>query len=69
MPQKEQRNIGIIGAPSSDTSEVFAAILRHGITPPAPLAPMSNENPDIEDKPKPYDAKKRKHLVLFSGND
>lgn len=57
-----KRNLSIIGSPNSGVSEVFAAILRHGITPPAPENGAILDGPtDWTDLvPPPYDAKKRK---------
>jgi hypothetical protein len=61
-----KRNIGIIGSPNSEASEVFEAVLRFDQTP-KPEANMSWEEflaaLKYEPEPaKPYDAKKRKKL-------
>lgn len=56
------RNTGLIGSSDSGVSEVFAAILRVGITPSPPEGAAVLDDIHEQEVPKPYDPKKRKKL-------
>lgn len=58
----ERRNVGIIGAPSSESNEVLAAILRLGTTPPAPPSFFVLDGMAEWESPQPYNLAARKKL-------
>ncbi len=69
---KKQRNLGVIGSPSSNSHDVFEALIRHGITPPMEDNGQGVATSDTIDwgeytdlqKP-PYNANKRDKLDVF----
>jgi len=67
----KKRNIGIVGAPDSGVSEVFAAILRHSYTPSPWVGAMIPDASNIDlgeygdSAPESYNPKKRDKLDVF----